>query len=72
MIGDAVNVAARLEALTKEYPYAILINGSTAQVLQDRDDLILKNLGPTMVKGRSEPVDLYAVVDWRKPSIIGG
>ncbi len=61
VIGDAVNVAARLEALTKEYPYAILINGSTAEALKNRTDILLHSLGPTLVKGRAEPVDLYAV-----------
>jgi class 3 adenylate cyclase len=63
VIGDAVNVAARLEALTKEYrEYSILINGPTAKALMARQDITLKSLGPIQVKGRAEPVDLYAVV----------
>lgn len=67
VIGDAVNVAARLEALTKEYPdYPILLNGATAVTLTSRLDLTLKNLGPIQVKGRVEPVDVYAVAEWRK------
>lgn len=67
VIGDAVNVAARLEALTKEYPdYPILLNGATAVALTSRPDLTLKNLGPIQVKGRVEPVDVYAVAEWRK------
>jgi len=68
VIGDTVNVAARLESLTKDYPeHPILINGPTAEALQDRDDLVLKHIGPVQVKGRAEPVDVYAVVEWRKP-----
>jgi class 3 adenylate cyclase len=67
VIGDTVNVAARLESLTKDYPdHPILINGPTADALKDRDDLVLKHIGPVQVKGRAEPVDVYAVVDWRK------
>jgi class 3 adenylate cyclase len=67
VIGDTVNVAARLETLTKDYPeHPILINGPTAEVLKSRDDLTLKHLGPVQVKGRAEPVDVYAVVGWRK------
>jgi class 3 adenylate cyclase len=67
VIGDTVNVAARLETLTKDYPeHHILLNGPTAEALQSRDDLVLKHLGPIQVKGRSEPVDVYAVVEWRK------
>jgi class 3 adenylate cyclase len=66
VIGDAVNVAARLETLTKDYPdYPILINGPTAEALQARADLELKSLGPIHVKGRVEAVDVYAVIGWR-------
>jgi class 3 adenylate cyclase len=68
VIGDTVNVAARLESLTKDYSeHPILINGPTADALQTRDDLVLKHIGPVQVKGRAEPVDVYAVVEWRKP-----
>lgn len=67
VIGDAVNVAARLEALTRNYPeYPILINGLAARALESRRDLTLKSLGPIQVKGRVEPVDVYAVIDWQK------
>jgi class 3 adenylate cyclase len=63
VIGDSVNVAARLETLTKEYPeHPILINGPTAAGLKSRDDVTLKHLGPIQVKGRAEPVDVYAVL----------
>jgi adenylate cyclase len=64
VIGDAVNVAARLETLTKEYPqYPILINGATADALKARGELVLKSLGPIHVKGRARPVDVYAVIE---------
>lgn len=63
VIGDAVNVAARLEALTKDYPeHPILINSPTAKALASRQDVTLKSLGPVHVKGRTEPVDVYAVI----------
>ena len=71
VIGDAVNVAARLEALTKNYPeHPILINGLTAKALAARPDLTLKSLGPINVKGRVEPVDVYAVVEWQKHDVL--
>ena len=66
VIGDSVNVAARLEALTKNYPeHPILINGPTAAAVKGRDGLVLKSLGPITVKGRAEPVDVYAVLEGR-------
>jgi class 3 adenylate cyclase len=69
VIGDAVNVAARLEALTKDKDYAILVNGSTAEAVKHQRGIVLKALGPTMVKGRSEPVELYAVFEKGDPEL---
>lgn len=67
VIGDAVNVAARLETLTKEQPdFPILINGATADALKGNSEIGLKALGPHQVKGRSEPVRVFAVVSRRK------
>ena len=67
VMGDTVNVAARLETPTKDYPkYSILINGPTAKALKGRDDVVLKSLSPLQVKGRAEPADVYPVVGWRK------
>lgn len=69
VIGDAVNIAARLESLTKEYPeYPILINGATAEIIKERQDIVVENLGLMKVKGRVEPVEVYAVVNWQKPT----
>ncbi len=66
-IGDTVNVAARLESLTKEHPdFPILINEATADALKDHPGIGLKALGPVLVKGRTEPVQVYAVVSRRK------
>lgn len=64
VIGDAVNVAARLETLTKDYPdYPILINGEAAHELAAHPEIHLHPLGPITVKGRSEPVEVFAVND---------
>lgn len=62
VIGDSVNVAARLETLTKEYPeHDVLVNGSTAAALEGREEVQLTPLGPIVVKGREEPVEVFAV-----------
>ncbi|HAN74594.1 MAG TPA: hypothetical protein DCQ63_10180 [Planktothrix sp. UBA8402] len=71
VIGDAVNVAARLETLTKEYPeYTILINDSTASAIADYHGIVLKSLGEIKVKGRQKSVEVYAVLDWKKEEIL--
>ena len=65
VIGDAVNVAERLQELSREQPsYPVLVNGLTARALTERSDLLLKNLGPVQVRGRTQPVDVYAVIGW--------
>lgn len=66
VIGDAVNVAARLEALTKDYPdKPILITKRIAEaIVQDEGAPApaTEALGPIKLKGRSEPVEVFAVV----------
>ncbi|HEY6897924.1 MAG TPA: adenylate/guanylate cyclase domain-containing protein [Rhodocyclaceae bacterium] len=63
VIGDAVNVAARLEAMTKEVAgNPILINAATYEGIRHREDeLVVEDLGARPVKGRAEPVHVYGV-----------
>ena len=62
VIGDAVNVAARLESLTKDYPgKAILITRRVAAALGE-DAPPTEPLGPIKLKGRAEPVEVVAVI----------
>ena len=56
-IGDAVNLAARLEAATKRFGLSILIGESTARRVVTIE---LASLGETDVPGRIERVRLYA------------
>jgi class 3 adenylate cyclase len=62
VIGDAVNVAARLESMTKEFGgNPILINAATYDGISHREGLQIQDLGPRQVKGRGEPVHVYGV-----------
>jgi adenylate cyclase len=54
--GDAVNLAARLENLNKEYGTSLLISQSTADQLVNTD---IQKIGETVVRGLSEPVGLF-------------
>ena len=58
-VGDTVNLAARLEAHTKIAQRDILIDGATRDGL--RDGISVESLGRESIKGKAEPVDLYAV-----------
>jgi adenylate cyclase len=63
VIGDAVNVAARLEDLTKQFDgNPILINATTYEGCRRRKaEIELVDQGLQQVKGREEPVHVYAV-----------
>jgi len=58
-IGDAVNVAARLEAHTKVARRGILVDAPTQQALSDR--ITVDALGAVMFKGKAQAVDVFAV-----------
>lgn len=58
-IGDAVNMAARLEAYTKEANHAVLIDGATREGLQDR--LSSTALGAVQLKGKANAVEVFAL-----------
>jgi adenylate cyclase len=64
VIGDTVNTASRL--MSNAAGGQILISQSTAEELGDSFDL--QRLPPLMVKGRSEPVQVFNVV-WAEPSV---
>jgi adenylate cyclase len=61
VIGDAVNVAARVESATRETGDKLLIAGRTRELLRDLDIPLEERPGVTL-KGKRDPVDLYAPV----------
>jgi len=63
VIGDAVNLGARLESLTKEYGARILISDETR--LRLTSGVVTRLIGEVTVKGRTRPVTVHEVL---KPS----
>ena len=59
VIGDQVNLGARLESLNKEYGTRIIISESTRQRLKGRYDI--RPLGDVIVKGKTQPVAIFEV-----------
>jgi adenylate cyclase len=60
VIGDTVNVAARVEALNKTLGTPMLLTGETARALGDSAPA-LQPMGAHAVKGRVEPVEVFAL-----------
>ncbi|MGI9429663.1 MAG: adenylate/guanylate cyclase domain-containing protein [Bythopirellula sp.] len=58
-IGDTVNVAARVEALTKAVQCHLLITAATRSHLSQ--EIGLQDLPPQAVKGKGEPLQVFAV-----------
>lgn len=60
-IGDTVNVAARLEQMTKAIDVPILISEATHAAVKDH--FTFKNLGSKTLPGREVPITVYSVLD---------
>lgn len=58
VIGDTVNVAARLESLTKKVDYSLLISKATHQRLGHRK---LRSLGKLPIRGRDEHIEVFVL-----------
>lgn len=60
VIGDAVNLASRLEALTRTYAVDILVGASAAELI--RDDFHLRSVARVQVKGKNVPVEVTTII----------
>ncbi|MFJ1267210.1 response regulator [Legionella lytica] len=61
VISDAVNIASRVESLTRDFNIDLLISGQTYQQLKFRQNYHLRSLGLTWVKGKSLPIAIYEI-----------
>lgn len=59
--GDAVNLAARLEAMNKEFGTRLLVSASTVAALDPDMAATLKPVGKVQVRGRAEPVEVFTL-----------
>jgi adenylate cyclase len=63
VIGDAVNLASRLEGLTRTYGVDILVGASAAELV--RDEVYLRSVARVQVKGKTKPVDVFTFIATR-------
>ena len=61
VIGDSVNLASRLEGVTKTYGCKILISDTTRRELKGEHRL--REIDLLRVKGKTEPVAIYEAMD---------
>jgi adenylate cyclase len=59
-IGDTINLGARLESITKDYKTNIIISEFTYALVKDH--FVTTELGDVTVKGKTQPVKIYAVL----------
>ena len=59
LMGDGVNIAARLEGISK--PGAICLSEDAYRQVKGRLDLAITDLGPTQLKNIAEPVRVYSL-----------
>jgi adenylate cyclase len=60
LMGDTVNIAARLESANKQFGTRILMNEDT--YLRIKDDFVTRHIDKIVVVGKYEPVEIYELV----------
>jgi adenylate cyclase len=67
VIGDSVNLASRLEGLTRIYGVDILVGASAAELA--RDEVHLRSVARVQVKGKTKPVDIFTFIGARNEEV---
>jgi class 3 adenylate cyclase/HAMP domain-containing protein len=70
VIADTVNLASRLEGLSRLYGNTILITGPTLSLLDNPRQYHTRFVDRVRVRGRKEPVLIYELYDWALPEEI--
>ncbi|MEK7989648.1 MAG: BLUF domain-containing protein [Thiotrichaceae bacterium] len=61
LVGDTVNVASRMEALTRQFPHTLILTEAVKQQCSEQWDFI--ELGKYSVKGKQEKINIYSIDD---------
>ncbi len=70
VISDAVNLASRIEGLTKAYSASILISEDTLVSLSDASKYSYRMVDKVKVKGKNKPVIIYEILNGNSERII--
>jgi predicted ATPase/class 3 adenylate cyclase/GAF domain-containing protein/tRNA A-37 threonylcarbamoyl transferase component Bud32 len=69
VISDTVNLASRVEGLTKNYRVSLLISHHTFSQLEDVNQYAFRLIDRVQVKGKSAAVSVYEIFDADPPQI---
>ncbi len=69
VISDAVNLASRVEGMTKMYKVTLLITEQTFRGLKDINRFAVRLLDRVRVKGKTDPVTIYEVFSGDPPEV---
>lgn len=72
VIGDAVNLASRLEELTKLYDVSLLISSSTFISLENPVKYSIRLIDRVKVKGKEKIVTVFEIFDADPPELLEG
>lgn len=70
VIGDAVNLASRLESATKAFGVRILMSEAARERLANPSAFRLRAIDTVRVKGKEQPINLYEVYDLDATAVI--
>ncbi|MDR1505807.1 MAG: adenylate/guanylate cyclase domain-containing protein [Treponema sp.] len=68
VISDAVNLASRLESITKVFGVSLAISEETFKKLADPGSYKYRFIGKVRVKGKSAPVSIFEIFDGINPA----
>jgi len=68
VIGDTVNLASRIEGLTKRFDTEIVFTEDVAQAARPEFEVQLRDLGEIEVRGRRRPVHIWSIATENHPN----
>ena len=69
VVGESVNLASRLERLTRRYGAAVIVGEATWDALEDPTAFTARRLDRVAVKGTHKPVTLYEILDAERDEV---
>lgn len=68
-IGDAVNLASRIEGMTKMYGVTLLVSDETIRQLDNPGDFLFRFVDTVTAKGKQAPVGIWEIMGQKKDSL---